>query len=168
MKRLVLTTAIVLGLAAPALADDQIARNLGVEPGQYSQSELARLKAVQDSKDSGEYDRFAALERKFAGDAVSTQSVGVEPGEAQLAANLGLDPNDFTLAELVRIKAAKNAGEYDEVAQYISMYAGETVSTQSAGGNGGQRQIAARAGIDPDTHSLTETVIAYTDRLSDG
>ncbi|MBL9060670.1 MAG: hypothetical protein JNK88_11685 [Mangrovicoccus sp.] len=163
MKHLVLTTAVALGLAAPAFAADQIAGHLNVAPGQYSQTELARLKAAQNA---GDAEQVAALKVLFDGTGVSTQSVGVEPGHAQLAANLGLDPNAYTTAELARIKAARNDGDGAQVAALESLYAGETVSTQSAGVNGGQRQLAARAGVDPETTSLQETVDAWFGRLS--
>ena len=162
MKRLVLTTAVALGLAVPAFAADQIAGHLNVAPGAYSQTELARLKAAQNA---GDPEQVAALKALFDGTAVSTQSVGVEPGHAQLAANLGLDPNAYTTAELVRIKAAR--GDEEQVAALESLYAGDSVSTQSGGVNGGQRQLAARAGVDPEPTSLTDTVDAWFDRLSD-
>lgn len=163
MKRLVLTTAVALGLAVPAFAADQIAGHLNVAPGAYSQTELARLKAAQNA---GDAEQVAALKALFDGTAVSTQSVGVEPGHAQLAANLGLDPNAYTTAELVRIKAARSEGDGEQVAALESLYAGDSVSTQSGGVNGGQRQLAARAGVDPETTSLQETVDAWFDRLS--
>ena len=162
MKRLVLTTALALAVAAPVLASEQLAGNLGVAPGTYSLSELAR-KAAQNA---GEQDQVDALKALFDGNGVSTQSVGVEPGHAQLAGNLGLDPNLYTPVELARINAAKNAGDNAQVAKLEAMYAGEPVSTQSAGINGGQRQLAARAGVDPETTSLQDTVEAWFGRLS--
>ena len=163
MKRLVLTTALALGLAAPVLASYQLAGNLGVAPGTYSLSEMARIKAAQNA---GEQDQVEALKALFDGNGVSTQSVGVEPGHAQLAGNLGLDPNLYTPVELARINAAKNAGDNAQVAKLEALYAGEPVSTQSAGINGGQRQLAARAGVDPETTSLQDTVEAWFGRLS--
>lgn len=43
-----LITALTLAAATPALANDQLARSLGVEPGQYTLSELAIIKSKQD------------------------------------------------------------------------------------------------------------------------
>ena len=49
MKALVLSTAIVLGFAAPSLASDQLARALGVEPGQFTTAQLFALdRALED------------------------------------------------------------------------------------------------------------------------
>ncbi|MDF0599789.1 hypothetical protein P1J78_03495 [Psychromarinibacter sp. C21-152] len=44
MKRIIIS-AIALAAATPALANDQLARSLGVEPGQYTLQELSILKA---------------------------------------------------------------------------------------------------------------------------
>lgn len=43
MQRIVLA-AVVLAAATPALANDQLARSLGVEPGRYTTAELVILK----------------------------------------------------------------------------------------------------------------------------
>lgn len=47
MKRIILGTAAVFALAAPALAQTQLERDLGVEAGQYTATQLVRLKAAQ-------------------------------------------------------------------------------------------------------------------------
>lgn len=46
MKRFILSTAAVFALAAPALAQSQLERDLGVEPGQYTAIQLVKLKAA--------------------------------------------------------------------------------------------------------------------------
>ncbi|MBK5932566.1 hypothetical protein C8N32_11150 [Rhodovulum imhoffii] len=46
MKRFALTAAIALTAAAPALAQTQLEKNLGVEPGVYTPNELARMKVA--------------------------------------------------------------------------------------------------------------------------
>jgi len=43
MKKILLA-AVALSAAAPAFASDQLARSLGVEPGQYTLSQLVALK----------------------------------------------------------------------------------------------------------------------------
>ncbi|MEM8632695.1 MAG: hypothetical protein AAGF74_15790 [Pseudomonadota bacterium] len=43
MKTLTLTAALAALLAAPAFANDQLARSLGVEPGIYTTAELAEM-----------------------------------------------------------------------------------------------------------------------------
>ncbi len=44
MKKLALTTALVLGAAAPALAQTQLEASLGVDAGQFTLNELVQLK----------------------------------------------------------------------------------------------------------------------------
>lgn len=48
MKRFVATTAVVLGLAAPAFAADQLAADLGVPADQYTTAQLAEMHFAQD------------------------------------------------------------------------------------------------------------------------
>ena len=49
MKALILTTAIAIGFAAPSFANDQLARSLGVEPGQFTTAQLFALdRALED------------------------------------------------------------------------------------------------------------------------
>mgnify|MGYP001597187411 CR=1 FL=1 len=51
MKKLTLTAALILGTAAPVLANAQLEAAVGAEPGQYTLSELAQMKFAQ-SEDS--------------------------------------------------------------------------------------------------------------------
>ncbi|MBF9029391.1 hypothetical protein HKCCE3408_03180 [Rhodobacterales bacterium HKCCE3408] len=51
MKTLIATTALALTLAAPALANEQLANALGVDAGDYTTSELVRLQAAYDADD---------------------------------------------------------------------------------------------------------------------
>ena len=50
----IIATVIALSAAAPAVANDQLARNLGVEPGQYTLEQLVALKnaSTQEGNDS--------------------------------------------------------------------------------------------------------------------
>lgn len=51
MKTFILSTAIALSLVAPAVASDQLARSLGVEPGVFSTAQLVQLRAAQENDD---------------------------------------------------------------------------------------------------------------------
>ncbi len=48
MKRFVTATAVVLGLAAPAFANDQLAADLGVPADQYTTAQLVQMHFNQD------------------------------------------------------------------------------------------------------------------------
>lgn len=104
MKRYLIATTLALLAAAPAMANDQLAMSLGFEPGKYTTSELAAL-SLADGRD----DRWLKREILSDGaDIISTQSPmagypgGMNPGKVQLARGLGLDPADYTTAELAR------------------------------------------------------------------
>ena len=100
MKHIVMGCALALSLGSAAMASDQLARQLGVQPGVYTLAELVEIKAAQEQNDS--------LRLKWAMQrtdvVVSTQSIG---GGArmnqQLAWNIGVDPADFTTAELSKM-----------------------------------------------------------------
>jgi hypothetical protein len=143
MTRIALIAALTAAIAAPALAGTQLERSLGVEPGVYSFSELAAIKGSFDT-DTGH--RFPVR-----GDVVSTQSVGISPAHAQLAANLGLDANDYSFAELAGIK-----GSFDTDTGYNVTAPGGVVSTQSVGISAAQAQLAATLGLNAADHSFAE------------
>ena len=50
MTRLTLTAALAVALAAPAFAQSQLERSLGVEPGVYTVQELALMNAKQGAE----------------------------------------------------------------------------------------------------------------------
>ena len=141
--KLALTSALVIALTAPAFASSQLERQLGVEPGVYSFSELAAIK--------GSYDTDNGYNIAPRGDVVSTQSVGISPAHAQLAATLGVDANDYSFAELANIK-----GSFDTDNGYNITERGGVVSTQSVGVSGAAAQLAASLGLDANAYSFAE------------
>ena len=120
MKRTALTTALILGLAAPAFAASDL-----------TSQQFATLHAVKTSEND-----FATYEFKrdqFAnGSVVSTQS-GISAGHAQLAASYGLDPVEYSVAELVIISGENNEEERDRL---IAAYAGDNGAVISSQGSG--------------------------------
>ncbi len=50
MKSFIATTALVLGLAAPAFAADQLAADLNVPANEYTTAQLAQMHFAQDNK----------------------------------------------------------------------------------------------------------------------
>ncbi len=107
MKGFTLTTAIALGVAAPAVASDQLAASLGVGPGQYSTAQLAQLKSARYDDDERLFDQLVA---RFDGAVISTQSFGAAGGSEQLALQLGVAPGEYSIAELAQMKMS----DYDD------------------------------------------------------
>lgn len=76
---------------------EQLARLVGVTPGAYSVSEMIRLQAAIGENDA----RTIAFILGGSNGGNTGNDIGeVTPGKAQLAASLGLDPADYTTAEL--------------------------------------------------------------------
>ena len=86
-----ITAALAIAVAAPAFANDNLARSLGVEPGVFTTSQLAALKAAQDS------DEFTI--QNFIEDQAGR-------GEVVSTRNVGANVPSFT------IEHAREAGEY--------------------------------------------------------
>ena len=158
MKLFALTTALVVAASAPALANDQLARSLGVEPGVLTTAQLAQVKASIDNADDNRTAK--ALIERFASGDVSTMSTGVSAGHAQLAAQFGVDPAQFSVAELASLPAlVDNDSDNRAVEARIEQIRnGGIVSTMSTGISAGQAQLAANLGVDAADYSLAELV----------
>lgn len=85
--------------ASLSAGDVQLSRIAGVEPGLYTTSELVRLIDAQRDNNTEVVD-FILSGTNREGDQPAS---AVTPGEAQLAASLGLDPADYTLTELGKL-----------------------------------------------------------------
>ena len=87
-----------MGGVTPGAA--QIAASLGVQPGTLSLNELIRLDAALAENDEHTADYIRAGQP-----GPSSASAADNAGAAQLAAILGVNPADYTLAELVQMRA---------------------------------------------------------------
>lgn len=101
MKTAVLA-AVISAITVPALANpgvEMLARTLGVSPGEYTAAEMMAIaEARREEDDHVEKFFISKSNRKQAAPAEV-----VTPGEAQLAASLGLDPAKYTLSELSQL-----------------------------------------------------------------
>ncbi|MBC2837468.1 hypothetical protein [Paragemmobacter straminiformis] len=85
--------------AADPAAVAQIAASAGVQGGDYSVAELQRLIDARSEGDAATVDFIV----NRAGKAANAAEV-VTPGEAQLAAVIGVDPAQYTLAQLIALQ----------------------------------------------------------------
>jgi hypothetical protein len=90
--------------ASVSAGDVQLARIAGVEPGLYSTAELSRLIDAQRNDRSDEVNFILSGENRTAAADASV----VTPGEAQIAAFLGVNPAEYTLAELTALAAERS------------------------------------------------------------
>ena len=144
MNRTLILSALVAAIAAPALASTQLERQLGVEPGVYTTAELVAIKGSFDS-DTGF--NFPARD----GAVVSSQSTGFSAGHIALAAQVGVNPADYTTAELVGIK-----GSFDTDTGFNVAPRGDVVSSQSVGISAGHAKLAESLGVNPADYTLNQ------------
>jgi hypothetical protein len=142
MKLFALTTAVALGLAAPALASDNLARSCGVEPGGLTTAQLAEIKAVVDNSDDNRAVQ-ALIERYTSGGVASTMSVGSDEAR-RIATITALTDNDND-------NRARDA--------FIARINGGFVSTMSTGISAGHQQLADELGLDASEYSVAELAV---------
>ena len=102
MKYVLAGLAVALSTGSVAMASDQLARQLGVEPGVYTLAELTEIKAAQDDNDPL---RLKAAMGRAGGDViVSTQSIAPVAGmNEQLGRAIRVDSTDYTTSELAAL-----------------------------------------------------------------
>lgn len=160
MSRLALTSALIIALSAPAFADGktQLAGPLGVNPADYTLAELIRL---ENAKSDNNPTEFAFVKDQAAGRIIS--SVGtVSPGQAMQASILGVNPADYTLAQLVRLETAVRDNDTQEIAFVKAQAEGKIVSTQGTVSAGLAMQ-AAILGVNPADYSASQLAVMTGD-----
>lgn len=162
MKKLALTTALAFAIAAPAMADTQLARTLGVDPGAFSIAELATIKGLIESGDQADRQAAEAILQAGGAGVVSTQSVADTAATRQLAAGIGGDVSGLSLADLATVRGlleSDDAGDRATAEAIISRAGSGVVSTQSVGDTAATRQLAAFLGLDASEVSLAELAV---------
>lgn len=160
MSRFALTSALLLALTAPAFADGkaQLAGPLGVNPADYTLAQLIQLgNAVRDN-DAAE---IAFVKDQASGRIVSSQGT-VSPGQAMQAAILGVNPADFTPAQLIRLETAVRENDTQEIAFVKAQAEGKIVSTQGTISPGLAMQ-AAILGVDPAKYTASQLAVMTGD-----
>lgn len=87
-----------------SVGNDQLAAAAGVEPGRFTTNELHRLITAQDEGDRAEVQFILSGANRVEANPAEV----VTPGEAQLAARIGVDPAEYTLSELVALQPHSN------------------------------------------------------------
>jgi len=120
MRNFVALSALALALSAGAASAaetgpglQQIAAYLGVDAGAYNTVELHQLLAARSNGDQSTFNYLLSH-----GDRTDNDTVNA--GKAQLAAQVGLNPNDYTSAELIRVQDAQRRGDLQAVNFVVS------------------------------------------------
>ena len=127
------------GTVTPGKA--QLAAQLGVDPADFTTSELMGLDSARSENDYGTW-KFI-----ISGDNRKVEKPGfVTPGKAQLAAQLGVNPADFTTSELIGLDSARSENDYGTWKFIIS---GDNRKVEKPGtATPGKVQLAAQLGLD--------------------
>lgn len=153
MKTLVTSALFVASLSGAAfagdLAGDQLALSAGVQPGSVS-----RTAAIQIVDANRENDPRAAAFYQTVQSGLSSSN-GTSDGAAQLAKIAGVEPGQFTTAELIQLIDAQNENDTQRVNFILS---GANRASANPGVTPGTLQLAALAGVDAADHSLSELV----------
>ncbi|WP_376874892.1 hypothetical protein [Albirhodobacter sp. R86504] len=162
MRTTLTLAAILLAGAANAASVNagqaQLAAQLGVSPTEYTLSELTKLKT--DREEDG-----YALNRNAPGLVDTSVSGGYNAGKEQLAAQLGVNSADYTLAQLTQIKSERQEDGFGLIDQN---YKADFGSSDTGSNNAGKAQLAAQLRVNPNDYTLTElTAIAADRRGSD-
>lgn len=80
----------------------QLALAVGVEPGRFTNAELIRLARAQRDNETDEVAFILSGKNRV------EASAGVSAGKAQLAASIGVNPQDYTLTELTRLTSTSS------------------------------------------------------------
>ncbi len=86
--------------ASAKVGDDQLAASAGVEAGRFTTAELQRLINAKEEGNRAEVNFILSGANRAAANPAEV----VTPGEAQLAAAIGVDPADYTLNELIALQ----------------------------------------------------------------
>ncbi|RYF47422.1 MAG: hypothetical protein EOO38_12180 [Cytophagaceae bacterium] len=168
LKAFFLTGAAILAttmITAPGNASEklspghsQLAAQARVDAQEYS---IAEIIAILDARGDGD----AASETFFLSHtnrSAPNPSAAITSGEKQIAASLGVDAADYTLAELTAMAAARTEGDGASEA-YLASHANRAEANSAEVVTAGEKQIAAKLGVDPSDYTLAELSVMLTE-----
>ena len=159
MKALVTSALILATLSGAAFAaspvagvsagEAQLALSAGVQPGSLSKADILALIEAKRDNDA------AAVNFYLSGANQSSAVANDNAGSAQFALALGVQPGEYSTAELLALQEAKRENDAYRVKAIL---AGETRGSSDRGVTPGKAQLAAIAGVDAADYSLAELV----------
>lgn len=159
----------VAALSVPAFANpgtDQMALQLGVEPGVYTQAQLIQLENAYRENDRTLVDFILSQGNGVAsrGDFVADGTVTA--GETQLARSLGVAPGAYSLNELTQLQAAVLDNDTQTIAFILGGSNNNGAGSDQGVVNAGKAETARALGLDPANYTTQELVARYLDSIS--
>lgn len=150
-----LSGAALAGVALPvpnASSDAQLAASAGVQPGVYTAAELQAIIDAKRDNDSRKA-AFYVSGANRAAPAANTEGAGLD----QLAQAAGVQPGQYTQAELVGIIEARK--ENDAVQLNFWLTHANRATPDANPSNPGKVQLAKTLGVNPDDYTMADLVL---------
>ncbi|OSP53540.1 hypothetical protein [Pseudoruegeria sp. SK021] len=145
--------AVSAGAAFASDGADQLARNLGVQPGVYSLADLVALKGADTDTQSRK-----AMSYILESGANGGVTRGATAASLQLSNALGVASNTYTTTELVAISAAERDDNEAEARYYTDGGLARSTGTISAS-NAAYQKLEATLNIDAADYTLAELIV---------
>ena len=151
MFKSIITAIALSAAAAPAFANDQFAKSIGVEPGVYSLSTMIQIDQAQKENDRATLAHL--LKRKI--DAQVSRSTTFD---GQLAASAGASGSSLSANELVQLnEALEDVHSNPERVDFIRNGGSDGAVHNDRGVvTGAKVQLAAPLGVDPAAYTTAE------------
>lgn len=163
---LVAFTAPFAGAAFAGSGSDELARQLGVAPGAYTDAQLIQLDAAKRDREFDTYNFILSQGNGVASRGDSAGSATVSVGAAELAKSLGLAPGAYSVSSMIQLQNAID----DRDTQAISFILGGSKDGNSGNDRGvvtpGKADLARALGLDPANYTTSELVAKYLDFVS--
>ncbi|WP_339108310.1 hypothetical protein [Thioclava sp. GXIMD4216] len=168
MKLTKFAAAAILGLTASAtvaaaapLNYPMLARN-GVDVTQYSDAEARQINTALRDGDVSTARYYINHE-----DRAVEHTADVNPGTAQLAAQLGLNPGNYTTAELEKVSTSLRNDNIEAVA-FVVKHEDRAVPGAKGVVTPGKAQIAAQLGVNPADYTDAQLDKMLLDHIGSG
>lgn len=159
----------VAALSGPAFANpgtDQMALQLGVQPGAYTQAQLIELENAYRDNDSTLVAFILSQGNGVVSRGDSMATGIVTPGEAELARSLGVAPGAYSLSDLTRLQGAVQDDDKQAIAFIIGGGSNNGAGSDTGVVNAGKAETARALGLDPAAYTTQELVARYLDSIS--
>ena len=159
----------LIAFAAPLVAtasfagpgSDQLAAQAGVEPGRYSDAQLAELLNARTRNDTTTV-AFILAQGNGVQSRNDISGIGApSAGAAQWAATLGVAPGAYSDNELVRLQNAIEAKDTQTIAFILGGSRDNGASSDLGQVTPGKAQLAATLGLDPADHTSMDLAAMY-------
>ncbi|TCO70282.1 hypothetical protein [Rhodovulum euryhalinum] len=159
MKRIFTATAAMVALVAGAVQAQsvtggayQLAKSLGVAPGDHSVAQLTQMRSALEDGDMTTF-RYIRDNLRIGGFSTKAQP---SAGRIAFAEKIEVDPTSMSFADMYRLSLATSTAQPGPVAAFWKNRDPSNPSRRASYVSQGEAQIAAGLGVDPADYTLAE------------